>query len=274
MQTRKTKNKAKKPKKLNRKRLGLVLFYLKVFKIFKIFFCFFLLVFVVYIGITFHKNNTISKLKNNLALIYSRTMYKNICANTEINGVERANIDNIKDKIYDFCELENKNNMEKLLNEVKDDPWVKNVRVKRKLPNTLKIEIEEYLPFALLNQDNNMYLIDENGIIINISEKEKRAYYNLLIVAGEGSKENIYSLFNLLSSDPSLFSRIKTALRIGKRRWNLILDNNILIKMPEKNVLDAWSKLDKILSIRGSEIDLKVIDLRNEDKIFLEEKDK
>ena len=44
--------------------------------------------------------------------------------------------------------------------------------------------------------------------------------------------------------------------------------------MPEKNVIDAWSKLDKILSIRGSEIDLKVIDLRNDDKIFLEERDK
>ncbi len=274
MPARQIKKQIKKPKKTNKKNLGLVLFCLKVFKIFKIFFNIFLVFFVVYASIMLHKNNTITKLKNNLALAYSKVIYKNICVNIEINGVERSNVENIREKIYDFCELENKNNIGKLLNEINEDPWIKNISIKRKLPNTLKIEIEEYLPFAILNYDNSLHLIDENGIIIQISEKEKRAYYNLLIVAGEGSKENIYSLFNLLSSNPNLFSRIKSALRISERRWNLILDNGILIKMPEKNVIDAWSKLDKILSIRGSEIDLKVIDLRNDDKIFLEERDK
>ena len=41
--------------------------------------------------------------------------------------------------------------------------------------------------------------------------------------------------------------------------------------MPEKNIINAWDKLDKILSINGSEIGIKSIDLRNSDKIFLEE---
>ncbi len=274
MPTRQAKKKTKKTKKVNKKNIGLVLFYLRALKIFKIFFNIFLIVFVIYISIMLYKNNAITKLKNNLALMYSKALYKNICANTEINGIERADIEKIREKIYGFCELENKNDIGILLNDINDDPWIKTIAIKRQLPNTLKIEIEEYLPFAILKYGDTLHLIDENGVIIKINEKEKRAYYNLLIVAGKGSKENIYSLFNLLSSNPSLFSRIKSALRIGERRWNLILDNGILIKMPEKNVLDAWSKLDKILSIRGSEIDLKVIDLRNDDKIFLEEKDK
>lgn len=274
MPTKQIKKKTKRSKKVNKKNLGLTIFYLRFLKIFRIFFNVFLVIFVVYISIILYKNNSMVKLKNNLALIYSKILYRDICANTEINGIERADIEKIRKKIYSFCELENKNDMGELLNGINDDPWIKSVVIKRKLPNTLKIEISEYLPFAILKYDDTMHLIDENGIIIKIKENEKRAYYNLLIVAGEGSEENIYSLFNLLSLNPNLFSRIKSALRIGERRWNLVLDNGILIKMPEKNVLEAWSRLDKILSIRGSEIDLEIIDLRNEDKIFLEEKDK
>lgn len=275
MLTKKRIKKTKKTKKINKKNIGFVLFYLKTLKILKILFNVSIFIFTIYIIYIFFTNDVMTKLKNNLGLEYSKLLHKNICADIKISGIERANIDVIKEKINKFCELKNKNNINILMNEINEDPWIKNLRIKRKLPNTLQIEIEEYLPFALLKYDNDkLHLIDENGTIIKINEDEKREYFNLLIVAGDGSKENIYTLFNLLSSNPSLFSRIKSALRIGERRWNLILDNGILIKMPENNVLDAWSNLDKILSIRGSEIDLKVIDLRNEDKIFLEEKTK
>ena len=143
--------------------------------------------------------------------------------------------------------------------------------IKRKLPDTLIINIEEYLPFAIWKTNGDIHLIDEEGKIISISDKEKSKFLHLIVVAGEDSKNNIDSLFNMLSSNPTLFSRIKSAIFVGKRRWNLELDNGIIIKMPEKNIINAWDKLDKILSINGSEIGIKSIDLRNSDKIFLEE---
>ena len=37
-------------------------------------------------------------------------------------------------------------------------------------------------------------------------------------------------------------------------------------------MIDAWNNLDKILSIDGVEINVKIIDMRNKDKIFIEEK--
>ena len=97
------------------------------------------------------------------------------------------------------------------------------------------------------------------------------AYYNLIFITGDGAKENIYGLFNMLSTKPYLFGRIKSIIRIGNRRWNFELDNGIIIKMPENDIIEAWEKLDKIISIKGSEINIKSIDLRNKDKILLEE---
>jgi len=271
MSVKKSKRVSKKVKKINRKKLGLVLVYLKTLKVLKGLLGVIVVIFLMYIVVSLYNNHTISKVKNKILLAYSRLLYKNICANIEINGIERASIERINKKRAEFCELDNKNDMTILLESLRQDPWIKDITIKRRLPDTLQINIEEYLPFALLKYDGGLHLIDENGTVIKIDDNEKRGYYNLLIIAGDGAEEDIYSLFNLLSSNPDLASRLKSALKISRRRWNLILDNGIVVKMPEDNILEAWKRLDKILSINGSEIGLKTIDLRNKDKIYLEE---
>ncbi|HSQ97334.1 MAG TPA: cell division protein FtsQ/DivIB [Rickettsiales bacterium] len=258
-------------KRITKKNVGLIILLLKIFRIFKIVLTILILIFILYISLFLYRNNIFKSFKKESELLYSKTFNKDICVNVEISGVDKANIYEIQNKIYNFCNLDNKNDLNILLNELKKDPWIKEIIIRRVLPNTLQITIEEYLPFAIWKNGDNIQLIDEQGKTIEISEREKRGYYNLLLVTGDGSKENIYSLFNMLSSNPELFSRIKSALRIGNRRWNFELDNRIIVKMPENDLLKAWEKLDKILSIRGSEINLKVIDLRNQDRIFLEE---
>lgn len=269
MKTRQTKSKNKKNKRRN---IDLVMFRLRALKILKIVFNIVVFVSTIFMLKILFQSDIPKKIKEKLSQNYSKIVLKDICVSLEINGIERADMYKLQKKIHDFCEQDNKNDMQKLLNEITDDPWIKEVSIKRKLPNTLSIKIEEYLPFAIWKSGEKLHLIDETGKIIRIQEKERRGYYNLLVVAGEGSKENIYGLFNLLSSNPALFSKIKSGLRIGKRRWNLELDSGVIVKMPEKDVIDAWYKLDKLISIPGSEINLRIIDLRNEDKVFLEEK--
>ena len=257
-------------KRKNRRNLEKTLFYLKVAKILRIFFHLFVFVSIIYIIILFIKEDTLIKLKNNLSNMYSNLIYNNICTNIEINGVEMVNVKDLEEKIYDFCSLDNKNNLSLLAKNILSDPWVKNLSIKREIPDTLIINIEEFLPFAIWKTDNNIHLIDEEGKIILIPERDVRKFSYLIVVAGDGAKDNIYSLFNILSSNSSLFSRIKSALFIGKRRWNLELDNGIIVKMPEEGLMTAWTRLDEILSINGSEIDIKSIDLRNSNKVFIE----
>ena len=267
-------NKAKKRKsknKVNKNNVDLVLFYLKLTKVLKIILALFVIFAIFYLVRNIKKEKTFNEFKEKLVLTYSKLIYKDICTDIEINGVKMVNIKTIERKLREFCDLENKNDLFILAKSLEIDPWIKNISIKRKLPDTLIINIEEYLPFAIWKTNGDIHLIDEEGKIISISDKEKSKFLHLIVVAGEDSKNNIDSLFNMLSSNPTLFSRIKSAIFVGKRRWNLELDNDIIIKMPEKNIINAWDKLDKILSINGSEIGIKSIDLRNSDKIFLEE---
>ena len=254
-----------------RKKTSLIVSFLKLFRIFKIIFTIFIVIITILFFRLLYVNNIFKKFINDVPFLYSKTFHKNICNDLEINGIDKADFFKIKTDVANFCDLDNKNNLNILLNKIKQDPWIKNVSIRRILPNRLEINVEEYSPFAILKTNNKYELIDENGMVINISEREKRGYYNLIFITGDGAKENIYGLFNMLSTKPYLFSRIKSIIRIGNRRWNFELDNGIIIKMPENDIIDAWEKLDKIISIKGSEINIKSIDLRNKDKIFLEE---
>lgn len=227
---------------------------------------------IILFSIYFYKEDVFVKLKNSFSLQISNLLYKNICDNVEINGVDRADINKIQWCVDKFCALENKNDMTDLMLDLKTGIWINNVYIKREIPNTLKINIEEYIPFAVLNHFNNIDLLDANGEIIPIADNEKRKYLNMLTIVGDGSLEHINGLFNMLSTNQSLFNRIKRVIRIGNRRWNLVLDNGIIVQLPEHNMIDAWNNLDKILSIDGVEINVKIIDMRNKDKIFIEEK--
>lgn len=266
----KTRKKIKNKNNL-RKKTSLIVSFLKLFRIFKIIFTIFIVIITILFFRLLYVNNIFKKFINDIPFLYSKTFHKNICNDLEINGIDKADFFKIKTDVANFCELDNKNNLSILLNKIKQDPWIKNVSIRRILPNRLEINVEEYSPFAILKTNNRYELIDENGMVINISEREKRGYYNLIFITGDGAKENIYGLFNMLSTKPYLFGRIKSIIRIGNRRWNFELDNGIIIKMPENDIIEAWEKLDKIISIKGSEINIKSIDLRNKDKIFLEE---
>lgn len=271
MPTNRTRQNKKNTQRVSKKNIGLKIFFLKVFRIFKIIFTISIVAITIWFFLLLYKNNIFKRFANDVPFLYSKAFNKNICNNLEINGIDKADFFKIKLNIHNFCELDNKNNLNILLDKIKEDPWIKNVSIRRILPNTLEINVEEYSPFAILKTNDKYELIDENGVVINISEREKRGYYNLIFISGNGAKENIYGLFNLLSTKPYLFGRIKSIIRIGNRRWNFELDNGIIVKMPENDIIDAWEKLDKIISIKGSEINIKSIDLRNSDKIFLEE---
>jgi cell division protein FtsQ len=203
-------------------------------------------------------------------ILFSKTIYKNICENIEIKGIDRANLVKIQENIFDFCNLKNKNDLNILLKNIKNDPWIKEINIIRKIPNTIIINIKEHSPFVIYRTKNDILLLNEVGETIRIDENEKVKYYNLPVISGKNSIENIYGLFNLLSLNPDLFLKVRFISRIGDRRWNFELDDKITIKMPENNIIDAWNKLNKILSIKGYDTNLKTIDLRNKEKIFLE----
>ena len=83
-----------------------------------------------------------------------------------------------------------------------------------------------------------------------------------MIVGGDAPDE-APALFTLLAAQPRLSKRVRAAVRVGARRWNLRLDNGIDIQLPEENASDAWARLAELdREHRLLARDIELIDLR------------
>lgn len=146
-------------------------------------------------------------------------------------------------------------------------PWVAHVDIVRQLPGTLEISVLEREPFALWQREGRVSLIDEGGAVIGGVALD--AFGHLPLLVGAGADKRGTQLFAMLSRAPTLLARLETAVWVGGRRWDLLLDNGMRIKLPERvaegfgaeEALDMFVELNRKYSIMQREIE--VVDMRN-----------
>lgn len=111
-------------------------------------------------------------LTSTFLILYTKTSFFHILS-IEVNGNEKITDEKlvlasgiiIDENIF-------KINLKMVRENILLHPYVKNVIVKRKLPNKIRIEVEERKEIAVINYIGSYIYIDEEGIILNIlSEK-------------------------------------------------------------------------------------------------------
>jgi cell division protein FtsQ len=113
-------------------------------------------------------------------------------------------------------------------------PWVDSVAVSRRLPAKIFVHITERSPIALWQHQKKLALVDATGAVLTAEGLE--GYKDLPLVVGEDAAQHAAQLIRLLQAEPEICSRLVSAQRVGARRWDLRLKNNVLIRLPEKNV--------------------------------------
>ncbi|MGC1453659.1 MAG: FtsQ-type POTRA domain-containing protein [Nitrospirota bacterium] len=68
------------------------------------------------------------------------------------------------------------------------NPWVKDVRIYRRLPNRISMVITERVAFALLDTGNSRYVMDSEGVVIDKVAKENASEWQLPVVAVKESR--------------------------------------------------------------------------------------
>ena len=162
----------------------------------------------------------------------------------------------LKDKTSD------KSNLEKI-------GWIDNVTVSRKLPSIIEINITEHKPFALWQHNNKLALINREGHVI--TRKNANKYLNFPLVIGVDAPAHAAGILDIIYKKPKLSKDIVAATRVGKRRWNITIDGNIKILLPEKNYEMAW---DRLLQLQDEKqiLDRKIlsIDMRLRDQLIIQ----
>ena len=147
--------------------------------------------------------------------------------------------------------------------------WIRSVAVERRMPSTIRVEITERVPMALLQTEDGHRVIDETGTVI--AGADPSAFGHLTVVAGSSAAGNAAPILNILRTEPELFAEVWAVTFQSERRWDVHLRSGIRVRLPETDPRTAWSQLAIIdHSKRITDRDLAVIDMRVPDQMIVE----
>ena len=117
--------------------------------------------------------------------------------------------------------------------------------------------------------DDQLTLIDIKGFKINniFSRSDRKDLPLIVGIDGNLNVQEALKIYQILSNN---IKEIRGLIRIGKRRWDVILKSNKRIKLPEKNPKKSLKKfLNSDLNYLISSNKFSVIDLRFINRIVL-----
>ena len=153
-------------------------------------------------------------------------------------------------------------NIKNIYRNIMDNTWIKKASIKIIYPNTIKVFLTEKKPIAIWQNRYGNSLITKSGDIIFEKNLEKFKN-NLPIIIGQNAHKNVHSILNILNSKRNFIKNIWSLTFVNERRWDLHFNQGLTIKLPSKNVENAWQKVVylhkkfNILSLYLTEIDLR-----------------
>ena len=165
--------------------------------------------------------------------------------------------------------------LQNISNSIFENNWVKNLKLKIDYKNKIFIEIAEFIPIGIYFFNNNKYYFNSKGKIIDYLTSINYKKNQYITFSGESSTINANNFLNILNKiNKDFHIKILQAKFIQNRRWDLILEGNLLLKLSEKDLqqsIENYFKLTNNLSYNDL-IDIKMIDLRNFQKAIIEYK--
>lgn len=111
--------------------------------------------------------------------------------------------------------------------------FVESFNIKKKYPNSLKIEIFEKKPIAILIDKKGKFYISEKIELIEF--KNISNYRNLPYIFGDLEKFKIF--YNNLKKIDFPFDKIKKYILLETNRWDLETKDNKTLKLPIENYI-------------------------------------
>lgn len=126
----------------------------------------------------------------------------------------------------------------------------------------LRIKVTQRVPVAVWRYADGLRLIDSEGVMTGmIASRSDRA--DLPLIAGDGAKEAIGEALALFAAAAPIAPRVRGLVRMGERRWDMVLDGDLRILLPERDPVPA---LERVLALHEAQDmldrDLALVDMR------------
>jgi cell division protein FtsQ len=155
---------------------------------------------------------------------------------------------------------------------LKTNPWIADATVQKLYPDRLQIAITERAAFALWQKDGRIGVIADDGTVLE--PYLSRRFVSLPLFVGAGAATRAKDFQAVIERYPDIRDRLRAAVLVSERRWNLRLKNGIDVELPEDGIEHALDRLvlldrDKKLLSR----DITLVDLRLPDRVTVRQSD-
>lgn len=145
---------------------------------------------------------------------------------------------------------------------IEELPAVARAEVRIRQGGVLVAEITERVPVALWKTRDALNVIDIEGQVIGVVQaRSERA--DLPVVAGDGAPEQVAEAIEILRAAVPLGMDLRGLVRMGERRWDLVLADGKRILLPENGAVRA---LERVIVLHGAQDmlgrDLASVDMR------------
>ena len=147
-------------------------------------------------------------------------------------------------------------------------PWVSMASVRKVYPDAIEIKVEEREPFAIWQRGSELSIIGRAGNVITPFTGGRSD--KLPLVVGQGAPESAAGFIAKVGREPALAGKVKSYIRVAGRRWDLRLDNDVTVKLPESGedaAIAELARLDRDKSLLSR--DIVAVDLRFADRLVV-----
>ena len=126
--------------------------------------------------------------------------------------------------------------------------WVRSATVRRQFPGSLVVTVVERPRLAVWQYHGQDAVIDDQGQIIPEARADR--FPELPLVVGEGANETANDILELMRPRSQLLQKTYALQRIDTRRWNILLKDGAVIKLPALDQDQAFARLDALIAQR------------------------
>ena len=206
---------------------------------------------IIYLLFLFILSTTSAKLINDQNKLSSSISKINITGLSERKNLEILN--KLNNFLYKSIFVINKDEIKNILEK---HNIIQEFSIKKIYPSTLNIEIKA-TKFIAQVYNNGQYLVGTNGKLIEDKDSNELLPY----IFGEFNSQHFLTFKQNIEKSIFSFSNLKTLYIFPSGRWDILTNNDILIRLPQENIV-ASLNLSKKLIDNDNFKDNKFIDLR------------
>lgn len=146
-------------------------------------------------------------------------------------------------------------------------PWVAQAEVKRHFPDDISVRIVERVPYARWQNERGLVVVERQGHVITGEGLDK--FSKLPLLMGDDAPQNAADFVEAVARHRAVAKRIAAYQYQSGRRWNLLLNDGVVVKLPEAGWDKELAELDRLIVDKGIlESDIREIDLRHSSYLF------